>query len=166
MTWAKDRPSATEPPRFPNICSYCSGNCLPPIWNPRALAQSLAQRGIYTYLYFSVFEPSVHMGFPCIQNQIWFSPVNFSHVNLILTPASQKNLWRAEENFSSPVEEKRFFFPDIIKYKLYFTIYFCKVCRGQDYWFWHEWLSQIGLPIGLFPFLFISYIISFSRYFP
>lgn len=42
----------------------------------------------------------MHVGFPYVKNRMWFSPVNLSHVNLIVRPA--RRILKDRGNFSSP----------------------------------------------------------------
>lgn len=56
-------------------------------FNPQAPSHSWAQGGIDISFYLSVFGPLTYVRFACIWKQICFSPVNWSHVSLILRPA-------------------------------------------------------------------------------
>ena len=60
---------------------------MPAPFNPQAPSHSWAQGGIDISFYLSVFGPLTYVRFACIWKQICFSPVNWSHVNLILSPA-------------------------------------------------------------------------------
>ena len=83
-----------------NICSSSHPvSDLSVIGCSRSLSLPFAWDGIGTSFYLSVLESLVYMGFPSMQNEIWFSPVNLMSIEFLDQPEVPK---RAEENFFLP----------------------------------------------------------------